>query len=80
VLGLGRAEGEFPMAVLVRRSIALRGQFAYTRADFTHAVQLLAEGDLDLSWLTDAELATGAEAFADLVERPAQYTKVLLHP
>jgi len=79
VLGLGRAEGQFPMAVLVRRAIALRGQFAYSRADFTHAVELLAEGDLDLSWLTDAELAAGAEAFADLVERPAQYTKVLLH-
>ena len=38
VLGLGNAEGTFPMAVLVRRAIALRGQFAYSRADFATAV------------------------------------------
>ena len=32
------------MAVLVRRAIRLRGQFAYSRADFARAVELLAEG------------------------------------
>ena len=80
MLGLGNAEGTFPMAVLVRRAIALRGQFAYTRADFATAVEILAEGDLDLDWLSSAALADGAEAFANLVDRPAQYTKVILHP
>jgi threonine dehydrogenase-like Zn-dependent dehydrogenase len=80
VLGLGQAEGSFPMAVLVRRAIALRGQFAYSRADFARAVEILAEGDLDLRWLSDAPLADGAQAFANLVERPAEYSKVLLSP
>jgi threonine dehydrogenase-like Zn-dependent dehydrogenase len=80
MLGLGAAEGTFPMAVLVRRAIRLRGQFAYSRADFQAAVDILAEGDLDLSWLTDAALAEGARAFANLVERPAEYSKVLLTP
>lgn len=80
VVGLGQAEAPFPMALLVRRSITLRGQFAYSRADFDRAVGILTEGDLDLGWLADAPLAEGGEAFANLVDRPAEYTKVLLHP
>jgi threonine dehydrogenase-like Zn-dependent dehydrogenase len=80
VLGLGNAEGSFPMANLVRRSIRLRGQFAYSRADFQRAVDILAEDDLDLSWLTDSALADGAGAFANLVERPAEFSKVVLTP
>ncbi len=80
MLGLGAGEGTFPMAVLVRRAIRLRGQFAYSRADFARAVELLAKGDLDLGWLSDAPLAEGAGAFADLVDRPAEYAKVLLSP
>jgi threonine dehydrogenase-like Zn-dependent dehydrogenase len=80
MLGLGQAEGMFPMAVLVRRAIRLRGQFAYSRADFARAVELLARGDMDLGWLSDARLADGAQAFADLVDDPAGYAKVLLSP
>jgi threonine dehydrogenase-like Zn-dependent dehydrogenase len=80
VLGLGNAEGTFPMATLVRRSIRLRGQFAYSRADFQRAVDILAEDELDLSWLTDSALAEGAQAFANLVERPAEFSKVVLAP
>jgi threonine dehydrogenase-like Zn-dependent dehydrogenase len=80
VVGLGAAEATFPMATVVRRSIKLRGQFAYSRADFQQAVEILAEGELDLSWLTDAPLAEGAQAFANLVERPAQFSKVVLAP
>lgn len=80
VLGLGNAEGTFPMALLVRRAITVRGQFAYTRADFARAVEILADGDLDLGWLSWATLDDGAEAFANLVDRPAEYTKVILSP
>jgi len=80
VLGLGQADAPFPMALLVRRAIVLRGQFAYTRRDFARAVEILAEGDLDLAWLSDAPLEAGAEAFANLVDRPAEYAKVLLSP
>jgi L-iditol 2-dehydrogenase len=79
VVGLGSAEGNFPMATLVRRAIRLRGQFAYTRAEFQQAVDILAEGDLALDWTTDAALADGAQAFANLVERPAEFSKVVLH-
>jgi threonine dehydrogenase-like Zn-dependent dehydrogenase len=80
MLGLGQAEGTFPMALLVRRAIRLRGQFAYSRADFARALELLARGDLDLGWVSDAPLGDGAQAFADLTDKPAQYSKVLLQP
>jgi threonine dehydrogenase-like Zn-dependent dehydrogenase len=80
VLGLGQAEAVLPTAVLVRRAIRLRGQFAYSRAEFGRAVAILAEGDLDLGWLSQAPLSAGSEAFAHLVERPAEYAKVLLSP
>jgi threonine dehydrogenase-like Zn-dependent dehydrogenase len=80
MLGLGNAEGTFPMAVLVRRAVTLRGQFAYTRAEFAQAVDVLAEGDLPLDWLQTAPLAEGADAFANLVDHPAQYAKVVLTP
>jgi threonine dehydrogenase-like Zn-dependent dehydrogenase len=79
VLGLGAAEGTFPMATVVRRAISVRGQFAYSRADFAKAVEILADEDLDLSWLSEAPLAEGARAFANLVERPAEYSKIVLH-
>jgi threonine dehydrogenase-like Zn-dependent dehydrogenase len=80
MLGLGQGEAPFPMASLVRRAIRLRGQFAYSRADFARAVEILGEGDLGLGWLSDAPLADGAEAFANLVDQPARYAKVLLAP
>jgi threonine dehydrogenase-like Zn-dependent dehydrogenase len=80
VLGLGQAEGTFPMAAVVRRAIAVRGQFAYSRADFAEAVAVLAAGDLQLDWIREAPLDAGAEAFANLVDRPAEYAKVLLRP
>jgi threonine dehydrogenase-like Zn-dependent dehydrogenase len=80
VLGLGNAEGAFPMAVLVRRAVTMRGHFAYSRAEFAQAVDILADGDLDLGWLSNARLADGAEAFANLVGRPAEFSKVLLQP
>jgi threonine dehydrogenase-like Zn-dependent dehydrogenase len=80
MLGLGHADAAFPMAVLVRRAVTLRGQFAYTRAEFARALDVLAQSDLPLDWLRTAPLAEGADAFANLVDRPAEYTKVILTP
>jgi len=80
MLGLGHAEAAFPMAMLVRRAVTLRGQFAYTRAEFARALDVLAEGDLPLDWLETVPLAEGADAFANLVDRPAEYAKVVLAP
>jgi threonine dehydrogenase-like Zn-dependent dehydrogenase len=80
MVGLGNAEGTFPMAQLVRRAVTLRGQFAYTRAEFARALEILAEGDLPLDWLATVPLSEGVGAFADLVDRPAEFAKVVLAP
>lgn len=80
VVGLGQPEGTVPFATVVRRSVSLRGQFAYSRADFAAALDVLAAGDLPLDWLAEAPLAEGAQAFANLVDRPAEFSKVLLRP
>jgi L-gulonate 5-dehydrogenase len=78
VIGLGQAEGAVPVGDLVRRGVALRGHYAYTRADFDAALAMLAEHPPDLGWLTMLPLADGAEAFRRLVEEPAQTVKALL--
>jgi threonine dehydrogenase-like Zn-dependent dehydrogenase len=80
VLGLGQAEGGFPMAGLVRRAIVARGQFASSRADFADALDILAQGDLDVGWVQQAPLTAGALAFENLVDRPSEFTKVVLRP
>lgn len=80
VIGLGQPEGTLRMASLVRRTITLRGQFAYTRDQFAAALRILADGDLDLGWVSEVGLDDGASAFANLVERPEDFVKVLLRP
>jgi threonine dehydrogenase-like Zn-dependent dehydrogenase len=80
MLGLGNADAPFPMAQLVRRAITLRGQFGYTRAEFARALEVIAEGDLPLDWLATVPLAEGADAFANLVDRPAEFAKIVLTP
>ncbi len=78
VLGLGQAEGRISMASLVRRSIRMRGQFAYSRADFEQALRLLGADRLDLSWASTEPLSAGADAFRRLVEEPAENFKIVL--
>jgi threonine dehydrogenase-like Zn-dependent dehydrogenase len=80
VLGLGQAEGAIPMAVIVRRAVVLRGQFAYTRAEFARALAILEQGDLDVGWAAEMPLEDGARAFAQLVDDPAHHVKLLLRP
>ncbi|MHB1569475.1 MAG: zinc-dependent alcohol dehydrogenase, partial [Solirubrobacteraceae bacterium] len=77
-LGLGDAEGTFPMASLIRRGIRLRGQFAYSRAEFAAALETVDRLDVDFSWLSIEPLAEGARAFAGLVEQPERHIKTLL--
>jgi threonine dehydrogenase-like Zn-dependent dehydrogenase len=80
VIGLGQAEGMFPMAVVVRRAIRVHGQFAYSRADFAQAVTVLSKSDLELDWITDNRLDDGPQSFANLVDHPSEYCKIVLRP
>ncbi len=78
IIGLGQAEGAFPVGDLVRRGITVRGHYAYTRADFDAALQLLTDHPPSLDWLRSMPLAEGAEGFRLLVEEPAANIKILL--
>jgi len=78
VIGLGQAEGAVPVGDLVRRGVALRGHYAYTRADFDAALAMLAAHPPDLDWLTVLPLEDGAEAFRRLADEPAETVKALL--
>jgi threonine dehydrogenase-like Zn-dependent dehydrogenase len=69
-----------PVGDLVRRGVAVRGHYAYTRRDFEDALALLAGAPPPVDWLTVLALAEGAEGFRRLVEEPAAVTKVLLTP
>ena len=80
LVGLGQAEGAMPAGDLVRRGIAVRGHYAYTRRDFEDALALLAASPPPIDWLTTLALAEGAEGFRRLVETPGAATKVLLTP
>jgi threonine dehydrogenase-like Zn-dependent dehydrogenase len=80
VLGLGQPEGAFPMATVVRRAIRVRGHFAYSRAHFDAALDVLRDHSLSFEWIDEVPLSDGALAFRHLAERPAQFIKVLLRP
>jgi len=78
VIGLGQAEGSMPVGDLVRRGITVRGQYAYTRADFEASLALLAGRPPRLDWVSVMNLEDGAEGFRRLVHEPADTIKVLL--
>jgi threonine dehydrogenase-like Zn-dependent dehydrogenase len=80
LVGLGQADGGMPTGDLVRRGIAVRGHYAYTRRDFEDALALLAESPPPVDWITVLGLARGPEAFRTLVESPWAATKILLRP
>jgi threonine dehydrogenase-like Zn-dependent dehydrogenase len=80
VVGLAQAEGGMPVADLVRRSIRLRGQFAYTRAEFAEALGLLAADRLPTEWLEVMPLDEGPAAFSRLADAPDGTAKILLNP
>ena len=80
VLGLAEADGGMPVADLVRRSIRVRGQFAYTRAEFTDALALLADDPLPGEWLEVMPLDDAPAAFARLADAPDGTAKILLKP
>ncbi len=78
VVGLGQAEGGISMGELVRRGITVRGHYAYSRADFEAALELLAQAPPPLDWIDVVGLEQAAESFRRLVEEPGSVTKVLV--
>jgi threonine dehydrogenase-like Zn-dependent dehydrogenase len=80
IVGLGQPDGGMPVAELVRRSLRVRGHFAYTRAEFAEALALLAEDRLATDWLEVMPLNEGLAAFSRLADAPDGTAKILLRP
>lgn len=78
IVGLGQAEGGVPIGDLVRRGVTVRGHYAYSRADFDAALDLLADTPPPLDWVDVVGLDEAADSFRRLVEEPDSVTKVLL--
>lgn len=78
IIGLGQDEGPMAVGAIVRNAVTVRGHYAYTRADFDAALQLLAEHPVDVSWLETMSLDDGAAAFERLVSAPGEHVKCML--
>jgi threonine dehydrogenase-like Zn-dependent dehydrogenase len=78
VIGLGAADGTIPMGDLVRRGVAVRGHYAYSREDFVAAVELIAHAPPPVDWIDVVSLDDAADGFRRLVEEPQSVTKVLV--
>ncbi|GAB4426791.1 MAG: galactitol-1-phosphate 5-dehydrogenase [Chloroflexi bacterium OHK40] len=79
--GLHEEVGPIPAAEVIRRELVLRGSFAYSPADFRHAVALLARSAVRLDpWVVEAALAEGGPWFERLAHAPGGVAKVLLVP
>jgi hypothetical protein len=66
----------------VRQEINIQGSFAYTPADFAHALALLAGGAVTPTgqWVEERPLHGGVEAFAGLVDGSIVTPKIILRP
>lgn len=78
VLGLARPVGEISMASVVRRSVTLKGHFAYTRTDFDKALHFLAEQPFTLSWVDHMPMPDGPAAIKALIADPNRFIKFTL--
>ena len=77
-LGLASSETGFDATHIVRFEKIIRGSFAYSDADFAHAIDMAK--DLDLSWWTTYELDEGATIFNALMNGQTTPIKALLRP
>ena len=84
VVYIGLHDESSPLAAnyLVRQEINVQGSFAYTPADFAHALALLASGAVAPTeqWIEERALGGGVSAFAGLVDGSIVTPKIILRP
>jgi threonine dehydrogenase-like Zn-dependent dehydrogenase len=78
-IGLHEDSTPLPWHRVIRSQIAIRGTFAYSRADFQAALDQLVGGRIGIGELSEPlPLDRGPEAFAALAGGPSQTVKVFL--
>ena len=80
MVGLGAVEGSIEMGAIVRRGLHIAGIYAYTRADFEAALELLAAQPVPLDWVTVRPLEEAVAAFEALHGDPGSAAKVVFRP
>lgn len=84
IVALGVLEEPVPISqlVLLIKEAQIRGSFAYTKADFADAIELIAAGALPVEKLITSvvELERAEEMFGALLDPVAEELKVLLAP
>jgi threonine dehydrogenase-like Zn-dependent dehydrogenase len=79
-LGLHEDEICLPGNTIVRSEITVQGSFCYTQANFLAAMRMLQEGRIPNgdTWLTLRPLEEAGASFDQLIDAPADTTKVVL--
>jgi threonine dehydrogenase-like Zn-dependent dehydrogenase len=75
-IGLASSDTGFDANLLVRNEVVVRGSFAYTDAEFAHALQLAP--DLDLSWATPVPFEEADTTFLELADGRTDLVKAVL--
>ena len=77
LVGLGEPAAEFDCLDIVNREVELHGVYAYTPANFRRALDLIAEGRVDVtSWVGEGRLEDGQKIMEKLTSNPGDLIKV----
>ena len=78
-VGLGSGSGTVDFFAVLGKEATITGSYAWGDADFARAVELLADGTLDVDgWITTMALADGQRAFQELVGGAGHFKVVLI--
>ena len=79
LLGMGQQRSEIDFAASIRKEHRVVMSFAYTPVDFECALQLLKDGEIDLSpWTAEMPLEEGQKAFEQMATAPGVTLRMLL--
>jgi threonine 3-dehydrogenase len=79
LLGMGHEKSEIDFVTSIRKEHRVTMSFAYTPGDFARALQLLIDGEIDLSpWTVEMPLEQGQQAFDRMATAPGDTLKMLL--
>jgi threonine dehydrogenase-like Zn-dependent dehydrogenase len=79
LLGMGAERSEIDFVTSIRKEHRVTMSFAYTPGDFARALQLLIDGEIDISpWTVELPLEEGQQAFDKMTTAPGATLKMLL--
>ena len=81
-VGLHEPASMLPANHIIRSEISVVGSFAYTKADFAAALELLVTGAVTPSdqWVEVRRLSACADSFEELIDGTPTCSKIILHP